>query len=164
MSKVYVGVFEKCPADIKPFTIMTHPRDFSPLNHDVFTNNPCLVDKYKCEDVLVISKNGNITPLNTHPDWEKWREELRPGEFWSMVGEEWVSEETEPPHVFTSNKKCVHTEHCCAEVGCKYGDKNCPVWLGYAKQSYAYDDGFDSYPIPNIRTSVFEQRRLELED
>jgi hypothetical protein len=70
----------------------------------------------------------------------------------------------EPPHIFISNKKCVHTEHCCAEQGCKYGDKDCPVWLGYAKQSYAYDDGIRSYLVPDVKSSVFEKRRLELKD
>ncbi len=34
-------------------------------------------------------------------------------------------------------KKCVHTEHCCIEHGCKYGEEDaCPVWLGYKPQSY----------------------------
>jgi hypothetical protein len=32
--------------------------------------------------------------------------------------------------------KCVHTEHCCVKHGCKYGDDNCPVWLGYKRQSF----------------------------
>ncbi len=53
------------------------------------------------------------------------------------------------PHVFTSDQKCVHTEHCCAKNGCKYGEEDsCPVWLGYAKQSYGYWDGEVS---PNTR-------------
>lgn len=32
--------------------------------------------------------------------------------------------------------KDVHTEHCCARHGCKYGDEDCPVELGLKKQSY----------------------------
>lgn len=35
------------------------------------------------------------------------------------------------------NQKCVHTEHCCRIHGCKYGDKNCPVWLGFKTQSFS---------------------------
>lgn len=35
-----------------------------------------------------------------------------------------------------NSNKCVHTEHCCILHGCKYGDENCPVELGYKKQSY----------------------------
>ena len=30
----------------------------------------------------------------------------------------------------------VHTEHCCAEHGCKYGNDNCTVASGEKKQSY----------------------------
>ena len=32
--------------------------------------------------------------------------------------------------------KDVHTEHCCSEHGCKYGDKDCAVVTGKAPQSY----------------------------
>lgn len=30
----------------------------------------------------------------------------------------------------------VHTEHCCAEHGCKYGDEHCPVETGKKVQSF----------------------------
>ena len=30
----------------------------------------------------------------------------------------------------------VHRTHCCFEHGCKYGEENCPVVLGYIKQDY----------------------------
>lgn len=30
----------------------------------------------------------------------------------------------------------VHITHCCFEHGCKYGDVDCPVELGLAKQEY----------------------------
>lgn len=32
--------------------------------------------------------------------------------------------------------KDVHTEHCCARHGCKYGDENCTVASGLKQQSY----------------------------
>jgi len=32
--------------------------------------------------------------------------------------------------------KCVHTEHCCYEHGCKYGDEDCPVETGRKPQSF----------------------------
>ena len=75
----------------------------------------------------------------------------------------WGYKEPEPPHVFTSDQKCVHTEHCCVQNGCKYGEEDsCPVWLGYKKQSYgSYEDG-ESYPIPDIPTSIFLQRREKI--
>lgn len=47
-----------------------------------------------------------------------------------------------------SYKKCVHTEHCCIYNGCKYGDDDCPVWLGLKPQSYPYCDGGYTYPMP----------------
>lgn len=54
---------------------------------------------------------------------------------------------------------CVHTEHCCAEEGCKYGEDDCPVWLGYKKQSYGYFDGSVVHPIPQISEEEYKLRR-----
>lgn len=34
------------------------------------------------------------------------------------------------------DRRCVHTEHCCVNHGCKYGDPDCSVWLGLRNQSY----------------------------
>lgn len=34
------------------------------------------------------------------------------------------------------NMKDVHTEHCCAKHGCKYGDEDCTVIMGIAPQSF----------------------------
>ena len=36
----------------------------------------------------------------------------------------------------TSIDTDVHTEHCCAEHGCKYSDKDCSVVTKQLKQSY----------------------------
>ena len=38
--------------------------------------------------------------------------------------------------VIWQNSKDVHTEHCCARHGCKYGDPECSVALGIKKQSW----------------------------
>lgn len=38
-------------------------------------------------------------------------------------------------------RKDVHTEHCCKECGCKYGDDYCPVATGSKRQSYAHNEG-----------------------
>lgn len=35
-----------------------------------------------------------------------------------------------------TDEKDVHTEHCCAEHGCKYGDPDCPVVNDIKLQSY----------------------------
>ena len=62
-------------------------------------------------------------------------------------------------------KKDVHTEHCCAEHGCKYGEEDfCPVWLGYKRQSYGYWDGEQVHPIPSITDEVFQKRREQAEE
>ncbi len=34
----------------------------------------------------------------------------------------------------------VHTSHCCAVHGCKYGNSKCPVVLGTHKQQYPCED------------------------
>lgn len=76
-------------------------------------------------------------------------------------------------------KKCVHTEHCCRIHGCKYGDDDCPVWLGYKSQSYpcescgtyyyssSDDDEYiipDLKDVPKVRYSEFLERRAKLDD
>ena len=38
-------------------------------------------------------------------------------------------------HKYKSFEKCVHTEHC-TELHCKYGDEDCPVFLGLKPASY----------------------------
>lgn len=41
--------------------------------------------------------------------------------------------------------KDVHTEHCCARHGCKYGKEDCPVELKIKNQSFACEACSDSY-------------------
>ena len=58
--------------------------------------------------------------------------------------------------------KNVHTEHCCAQMGCKYGEEDsCDVWLGYKRQSFGCWTGSKTLPIPEIPSEVFEERRAE---
>ena len=38
----------------------------------------------------------------------------------------------------------VHTEHCCIDHGCKYGDEDCPVVAGDQKQSHPCQDCEDT--------------------
>jgi len=66
-------------------------------------------------------------------------------------------------------KKCVHTEHCCIEHGCKYGDSDCPVELGYQAQSYPCESchhgeglfDINNPPIPRVLTTDIEMRRAQ---
>ena len=62
--------------------------------------------------------------------------------------------------------KCVHTEHCCRNCGCKYND-HCPVWLGYKVQSYPCEGCYDIWNpdavIPKVKDlpkPTFEEYRL----
>jgi len=60
--------------------------------------------------------------------------------------------------------KDVHTEHCCAQMGCKYGEEDCcTVWLGYKPQSYGYWDGSETLSIPEISQEEFQLRRDKLD-
>jgi hypothetical protein len=43
------------------------------------------------------------------------------------------------------NKKGVHTTHCCAVHGCKYGDHTCPVVTGEVEQTYPCQDCNDDF-------------------
>lgn len=68
--------------------------------------------------------------------------------------------------------KNVHTEHCCVEHGCKYGDLDCPVWLGYQRQSYPCEDCGEftadspwpkNQTMPNIpKKEILEERLQQL--
>lgn len=46
----------------------------------------------------------------------------------------------------------VHTSHCCALHGCKYGDENCPVVLKTHKQEYDCESCDYDKEFPHIDT------------
>lgn len=50
---------------------------------------------------------------------------------------------TDTPSSVPKEKWGVHEAHCCKKHGCKYGDEDCPIVLGHAKQRYTCDDGYD---------------------
>jgi len=51
--------------------------------------------------------------------------------------------EDERPVYPKDQTKDVHTEHCCAIHGCKYGDSYCPVEKGKKPQSYLCESCHD---------------------
>lgn len=57
------------------------------------SHSPYLVDCLMPEEVRITSlrEDGSATirELGEHPDFDRWKEEMRPGEFWSTVGEDW---------------------------------------------------------------------------
>jgi predicted ATPase len=58
------------------------------------THSPYLLDCLKAKEVRLTALNADgsvvCARLDEHPDFEKWKEEMSPGEFWSLVGEKWV--------------------------------------------------------------------------
>lgn len=58
------------------------------------THSPYLVDHFEPNELIITSLRDDGTAavacLSDHPDIQMWKEEMRPGEFWSAVGEEWV--------------------------------------------------------------------------
>lgn len=63
------------------------------------THSPYLLDYVEAAEVLLtsLSEDGYaaVKSLTEHPDYERWKDVMAPGEFWSTVGERWV---TEQPH------------------------------------------------------------------
>jgi len=60
------------------------------------THSPYVVDEFDLKEVRVAwaNKDGmtQCARLESHPEFERWKDELWPGEFWSVVGEEWVGD------------------------------------------------------------------------
>ncbi|MBI5863385.1 MAG: AAA family ATPase [Planctomycetes bacterium] len=58
------------------------------------THSPYLIDHLPMESVRLLSldDNGNTLcgRLDDHPEFPRWKDEMLPGEFWSMVGEDWL--------------------------------------------------------------------------
>lgn len=59
------------------------------------SHSPYLLDQFQPEEVQVMSfvADGEVAAarLDTHPEWLEWKGSLQTGEFWSSVGEDWVS-------------------------------------------------------------------------
>jgi predicted ATPase len=65
------------------------------------SHSPYLVDHLDPKEVRLstVLPDGTIrfAELTQHPDFERWKEVMRPGEFWSTVGEGWVGSVQEKP-------------------------------------------------------------------
>ena len=75
-------------------------RDFQKLNPHVqfiaTTHSPILLDFAETKEVRMTSLNDSgvvlCARMDEHPKYEKWKEELSPGEFWSMIGKDWIKD------------------------------------------------------------------------
>jgi hypothetical protein len=60
------------------------------------THSPYLLDSLRPEEVRLTTLDADgsaaCAALTEHPDFERWKEEMTPGEFWSMIGEKWVAQ------------------------------------------------------------------------
>lgn len=60
------------------------------------SHSPYLLDELGPEQVraLTVTKDGESVcrPLTDLPDFDKWKEEMAPGELWSLFGEKWVAD------------------------------------------------------------------------
>lgn len=63
------------------------------------SHSPFALDHFKPEEVRVMKANSQgrvrCRKLTEHPDWNYWKDLMKPGEFWSSVGEDWVYGEDE---------------------------------------------------------------------
>jgi predicted ATPase len=61
------------------------------------THSPYLLDCMGVNEVrMTILKDDGATvcaPLTSHPKYPKWKDEMTPGEMWSLFGEKWLVEE-----------------------------------------------------------------------
>jgi predicted ATPase len=59
------------------------------------SDSPALLDHLDPEAIrvhcLLEDGSARIEPLVRHPEWEMLKTDLRPGEFWTQVGEDWVA-------------------------------------------------------------------------
>jgi predicted ATPase len=64
------------------------------------THSPFLLDSMLPNEVRVttLSDDGSTMcgAFNQHPDFERWKDEMTPGEMWSLFGEKWLMEKHTP--------------------------------------------------------------------
>jgi energy-coupling factor transporter ATP-binding protein EcfA2 len=60
------------------------------------SHSPYLLDCLEAEEILLTSLDDDgyavIRPLSDHPEYEQWKNLMAPGEFWSTVGESWLTQ------------------------------------------------------------------------
>ncbi len=60
------------------------------------SHSPYLLDQLQPEQVrlMTLGNDGQSVcgRLEAHPQFEKWKEEMAPGELWSLFGEKWLAE------------------------------------------------------------------------
>jgi len=61
------------------------------------SHSPYLIDCMEADEVLLTSLDDDgyavVRPLTDHPEYERWKGLMSAGEFWSSVGEDWITQE-----------------------------------------------------------------------
>jgi predicted ATPase len=64
------------------------------------THSPYLLDHMEPQEVrmTVLDETGStlVAPLTSHPEYPQWKDEMAPGEMWSIFGEKWLKQQPEP--------------------------------------------------------------------
>ncbi len=59
------------------------------------SHSPFVVDELQPSEVLLATSNATsgttCANLNDHPEFDRWKDEMLSGEFWSVVGEDWLN-------------------------------------------------------------------------
>jgi predicted ATPase len=62
------------------------------------SHSPYLLDYLEADEILLTSLDedgyASVRALSEHPDYDRWKDVMAPGEFWSTVGESWVVQKT----------------------------------------------------------------------
>jgi predicted ATPase len=58
------------------------------------SHSPYLLDELEPHEIRVVTRDAEhgaiVGKLSDHPNFERWKETMLPGEFWSHVGEDWL--------------------------------------------------------------------------
>ena len=60
------------------------------------SHSPFVLDDLTGDQVVLASLDQNgesvFGKMNSHPDFDRWKNEMTPGEYWTMIGEKWVTQ------------------------------------------------------------------------
>ncbi len=94
----YVGNY--CFAPSYVYALPNFFNKLSPPDFKVFAsflpdwayyNNPLWLDLFPASNILFCSKHGKKA-MDQHPNYEKWKDELSTGEFWTFIKYDWPTE------------------------------------------------------------------------
>ncbi|HCS52255.1 ATP-binding protein [Rubinisphaera sp.] len=74
----------------------TVTKEFFDLQIIASAHSPYLLDGLRAEQIRLVTTNEEgyaiVGKLSDHPEFDKWKDEMAPGEMWSMFGEKWLGE------------------------------------------------------------------------